>query len=101
VYRWNWIFVNLDVVGYGLYTYDKAQGQVDIATIIALRVPVGFQLMKGVAVVVAPTLNVSIAAATDNLLSDPSLLNSTRLTDDAASTEMHFWPGFSAGMLFY
>ena len=102
VYRWRWIFVNLDVVGYGLYQYDQVQGQVDIASIIALRVPVGFELIKGLAVFVAPTLNVSIAAgATDNLLSDPSLLSSRRLTNSTASTEVRFWAGFSAGVRFF
>jgi hypothetical protein len=101
VYRWSWIFVNVDVVGYGLYLYDKAQSHVDIATIIALRVPVGFQLIKGLAVFVAPTLNVSIADATNNLLSDPSLLSSRRLTNSTASTEVRFWAGFSAGVRFF
>jgi hypothetical protein len=41
--------------------------------------------------------SVSIADS-ENVLTDPALYGSTRLTNEGAATEVRIWPGFSAGL---
>jgi uncharacterized protein YjbI with pentapeptide repeats len=91
-------FVDLDFVGYGLYRYDSAQKNFDVASIIQWRIPIGLQLTRGFAVFLAPALNVSIASSNDNVLEDPALYDSRRLTSNGSQVTVRLWPGFSAGL---
>jgi uncharacterized protein YjbI with pentapeptide repeats len=94
-------FVDLDFVGYGLYRYDSVQKNFDFAGIVQWRVPVGLQLTRGFAVFLAPALNVSIASSADNVLADPALYDSRRLTSSGSQVTVRLWPGFSAGLRFF
>jgi hypothetical protein len=95
------VFTNVDLVGYGLFTRDKAQQQIDTSTILQLRIPIGFPVLPGLAVFVAPALNLSIADAQNNVLVDPSLVGSARLTSRGSNVTARLWPGFSAGLRFF
>jgi hypothetical protein len=95
------LFVDVDALGYGLFVYDTAQSKFDFAGIVQLRVPVSLRLTREIALFVAPALNVSLAATEDNLLVDPALYGSARLTDPGADITMRMWPGFSIGARFF
>jgi len=99
------VFVDIDLISYGLFVHDKANSRIDSAAILQLRVPVGLQLANGLSVFVAPALNLSFADrstdGSDNLLVAPDLFGSRKITNTNAATTVRFWPGFSAGLRFF
>jgi hypothetical protein len=98
------IFVDIDVIGYDLFTPQSSSGNGNdyvFASIIQLRIPVGWQITKGLALFASPALNVSIAQRASNRLADPSLIGSSLLTNADAKLAVRIWPGFTAGLRFF
>lgn len=95
--RWS---LDIDALGYGLFVRNPNLNRYEASTIVQLRVPIALQLTPAIALFASPALNVSIAKF-DDLLADPSLYASTRLTHSSSETMVRLWPGFTAGVRFF
>jgi hypothetical protein len=90
-------FLDLDAIEHGLLAHDEVHDSYDWTSIAQLRLPVGWRVTRGVAVFAGPAISVSIADS-ENVLTDPALYGSARLSNEGAATEVRIWPGFSAGL---
>jgi hypothetical protein len=106
-----YVFADLDTLAYFLFmpshltkTFDfdgnvtRSKG---IAGVFSLHVPIGWRITSGIAVFAAPAVDVSVADANGNLLANPSLIASTRLTRANTTPEVRLWPGLSVGARFF
>ena len=66
-----------------------------------LRAPIAWRIIPEIAVFVSPAINVSVAEADGNLIADPALYGSARLTKAGAKTRVRLWPGFTIGARFF
>jgi hypothetical protein len=97
-------YVDIDAVAYGLLSSqqstnttsgEQAGDENNLASILQLRVPIGYRLSPAFSLFAAPSLSISIARSEDKLR-DPSLYGA-QLTNDGASTTATIWPGLSLG----
>jgi hypothetical protein len=93
--------VDVDALGYTLLAHNSDKDRVDMASIVSLRVPIGWRATREIALFVAPALNLSIIDETDNVLADPSLIGDVRLTRKTANPTVRMWPGISLGARFF
>ncbi len=94
------LFVDIDAIAYGLVTRNPELDRIEITMIDQLRIPVSFRLNEDVALFLAPSVSVGIARH-DDLITDPSLYGSTRLTKRDADFVLRIWPGFNIGGRFF
>jgi hypothetical protein len=92
--RW---FTDIDAVAYSLLAHDAARDRIVWATIAQLRAPFGWRLTPHLALIGGPALNVSFADR-DQVLADPALYESLRLSKPGAATRVRIWPGFTLGV---
>jgi hypothetical protein len=95
------MFVDVDALGYTLFARNSAKDRMDMASIIQLRVPIGWRATREIALFVAPALNLSIIDETDNVLADPSLIGDVRLTRKTGNPTLRMWPGIGLGARFF
>jgi hypothetical protein len=91
-------FVDLDAVGYGLFEYDQTAHRIETASILQLRLPVGWQLTSWLAVFASPALNLALVDASNALLVDPLPFGAQRLTSSGSSLGARLGPGFTLGV---
>jgi len=95
------MYVDIDGVGYLLFTGDESQETPDVGSIVQLRAPIGLRLMPKFSLFVSPSLNVSVARNdADNTLRDPSFYGA-RMTTTGSSVASSIWPGVSLGARFF
>ena len=94
------LFVDIDALGYGLLTRNPELDRIELTTIEQLRIPVSFRLHEDVALFLAPSVSVGLAQH-DDLITNPSLYGSTRLTNRDADLVVRIWPGFNLGGRFF
>jgi hypothetical protein len=95
------MFVDVDALGYTLLARNSDKDRMDMASIVQLRVPIGWRVTREIGLFVAPALNLSLIDETDNLLAGPSLIGDVRLTKKTSKPTVRMWPGIALGARFF
>jgi len=95
------LYLDVDVIGYGLVLGEDASDNPDFGSILQLRVPIGFRLSPSVSLFASPALNISVARnKDDNGLRDPSFYGA-RVTSAGSDVASSIWPGVTLGARFF